>query len=120
MQHCFILQTISRDLMIEDEMGKMFPAIKVFSMSIAALVKDMVSAGGKTKFSGLRKSDVHWVLTVPAIWSDAAKQFMREAAEMVSVISIIIEIMNISSWHRTFSIPNFATFIFSLILQSFT
>jgi hypothetical protein len=24
--------------------------------------------------------DINWVLTVPAIWSDAAKQFMREAA----------------------------------------
>jgi hypothetical protein len=23
--------------------------------------------------------DINWVLTVPEIWSDAAKQFMREA-----------------------------------------
>ena len=67
-------------------MGKMFPAIKVFSMCIAALVDDMVDAGGKTVGGGLVKSDVHWVLTVPAIWSDAAKQFMREAAEMAPVI----------------------------------
>jgi hypothetical protein len=28
--------------------------------------------------------DVKWIITVPAIWSDAAKQFMREAAEQVS------------------------------------
>lgn len=27
--------------------------------------------------------DIHWVLTVPAIWSDGAKQFMREAAQKV-------------------------------------
>ena len=85
LQHHVILQTISRDLMIKDEMGKMFPAIKVFSMSIAALVDDMVSAGGKTVGGELVKSDVHWVLTVPAIWSDAAKQFMREAAQMEPV-----------------------------------
>ena len=26
------------------------------------------------------QSDVEWVITVPAIWSDAAKQMMREAA----------------------------------------
>jgi hypothetical protein len=32
---------------------------------------------------GIRNSDIHWVLTVPAIWNDAAKQFMREAAEEV-------------------------------------
>ena len=28
----------------------------------------------------IRPCDINWVLTVPAIWSDAAKQFMREAA----------------------------------------
>ena len=27
--------------------------------------------------------DIHWVLTVPAIWTDSAKQFMREAAYKV-------------------------------------
>ena len=61
-------------------MGKRFKAIDVISMSIAWLVDDMVTAGGKTVASGLDKHDFHIVLTVPAIWSDAAKQFMREAA----------------------------------------
>ena len=28
----------------------------------------------------IKSCDINWVLTVPAIWSDAAKQFMREAA----------------------------------------
>ena len=32
----------------------------------------------------LEEQDIHWVLTVPAIWNDVAKQFMREAAEEVS------------------------------------
>ena len=27
--------------------------------------------------------DIQWVLTVPAIWDDSAKQFMRLAAEKV-------------------------------------
>jgi len=31
----------------------------------------------------VKDTDYHWVLTVPAIWEDAAKQFMREAAEKV-------------------------------------
>ena len=52
---------------------KKFPAIKVYSMSIAALVDDMVNEVGKTVAWGLSKSDVNWLLTVPAIWSDAAK-----------------------------------------------
>ena len=29
-------------------------------------------------------SDIQWVLTVPAIWTPAAKQFMREAAYEVN------------------------------------
>jgi hypothetical protein len=28
--------------------------------------------------------EIYLVVTVPAIWSDAAKQFMREAAEKIS------------------------------------
>jgi len=32
---------------------------------------------------GFQPDEIHWVLTVPAIWNDAAKQFMREAAEAV-------------------------------------
>ena len=74
-------QVISRDLIIEDEMNNKFPAIDVFSMSIAYLVDSMLSECNKAVLGDITKSDVHWVLTVPAIWSDAAKQFMREAAE---------------------------------------
>lgn len=29
------------------------------------------------------KENISWVITVPAIWTDSAKQFMREAAEKV-------------------------------------
>jgi hypothetical protein len=36
--------------------------------------------------SGTRfvNEDVRWVITVPAIWKQSAKQFMREAAYQVS------------------------------------
>ncbi|KAK3602714.1 hypothetical protein CHS0354_017156 [Potamilus streckersoni] len=33
----------------------------------------------------VKKSDIRWVLTVPAIWSDPAKLFMREAAEKAGI-----------------------------------
>ena len=33
--------------------------------------------------TGIENNDIHWVLTVPAIWSDSAKQFMRESANEV-------------------------------------
>jgi molecular chaperone DnaK (HSP70) len=34
-------------------------------------------------------SHIRWVITVPAIWSDAAKQFMREAAFRAGLITEI-------------------------------
>ena len=34
-----------------------------------------------------KADDIQWVLTVPAIWSPRAKQFMREAAYEVSTLS---------------------------------
>ena len=33
---------------------------------------------------GVKETNLRWVLTVPAIWSDPAKQFMIEAAALVS------------------------------------
>ena len=33
--------------------------------------------------------DITWVLTVPAIWTDSAKQFMREAAVQVCKAALL-------------------------------
>jgi hypothetical protein len=40
--------------------------------------------------TGILPGDIRWVLTVPAIWNDGAKQFMREAAEKVSLFCILV------------------------------
>lgn len=34
--------------------------------------------------TNIEEKDIVWVITTPAIWSNAAKQFMREAAIKVS------------------------------------
>jgi len=64
-------------------MGNKLPAFDIFKMSISYLKKE---AEKMLMEKGYRVSpdDVKWIITVPAIWSDAAKQFMREAAEQVS------------------------------------
>ena len=36
---------------------------------------------------------IHWVITVPAIWSDSAKQFMRESAYEVIPATRVFEIL---------------------------
>ena len=41
---------------------------------------------------GLSPDEIHWVLTVPAIWDDAAKQFMREAAINVRLLGLYKEV----------------------------
>ena len=77
---------ILRDLHIKDEMGKPLQALKVFSLSIEYLANDAI-ASIQTSLSGdkLKKSDINWVLTVPVIWSDAAKQLMREATKQAKI-----------------------------------
>jgi hypothetical protein len=34
----------------------------------------------------MEPKDIRWVLTVPAIWSDAGKQFMRKSANNEKLI----------------------------------
>ena len=36
--------------------------------------------------TGIKPHEIKWVLTVPAIWPDSVKQFMRKSAEMVYII----------------------------------
>ena len=38
----------------------------------------------------LIKAKIRWVLTVPALWSEEHKQFMRKAAIEAGIISILI------------------------------
>ena len=67
-------------------MGRPLPAIDVFKLSIQYLSQDLLEECNKGLVGDLTMKDIYWVLTVPAIWSDGAKQFMREAAEKVIVL----------------------------------
>ena len=60
-------------------------AIDVFSGAIKYLKDHLIKAlNARNACNEISADDINWVLTVPAIWSDPAKQFMREAAEKVS------------------------------------
>lgn len=71
--------------MIAASNGKTMKAMKVFSESLRFL-KDHALKTIEQKTQGRKfiASAVTWVLTVPAIWTASAKQFMREAAVEVS------------------------------------
>ena len=63
----------------------MMKAIIVFSEAIRFLKDHLIhSLNERNAHNEIDVDDIMWVLTVPAIWTDAAKQFMREAAEQVS------------------------------------
>jgi len=58
------------------------PAMKVFSSSLS-FMKNKLLETCKNQGIGICDSDLRWVVTVPAIWTDVSKQFTREAAEQV-------------------------------------
>ncbi|XP_033750768.1 heat shock 70 kDa protein 12A-like [Pecten maximus] len=70
---------LSRKLEITDEAGRPFHAKTVFTESIRYLRQQLINTIENR--NPMNKNDaIHWVLTIPAIWTEPAKQFMREAA----------------------------------------
>ena len=68
-------------------------ALLVFSHSIRYLkdraIEIIQERTGDEQYSA---KDIQWVITVPAIWKPAAKQFMREAAYQVKYHRIALEL----------------------------
>ena len=79
----FFFQTLHRDSEIKDISNKKMRAMDVFSICIKHLKDSMLEEMEKTKTFDISEKDVDFILTVPAIWGDAAKMFMREAAVKV-------------------------------------
>ena len=71
-------------MIIEDVAGKPVTAMKVFGTSIRALMNHLFLKFTERGME-IEPKDIRWVLTVPAIWSDAAKQFMRKSANLVNI-----------------------------------
>ena len=61
------------------------PAKTVFRECINYLKEQLLNVLENKWGTTFTLDDIHWVLTVPAIWSDAAKEFMRESATEVSL-----------------------------------
>ncbi len=66
--------------------GKLLQAKLVFAHSIKFLKDEAIKViRQETGDDGYSVDDIQWVLTVPAIWTPKAKQFMREAAYEVQI-----------------------------------
>ncbi|OWF52451.1 heat shock 70 kDa protein 12A-like [Mizuhopecten yessoensis] len=75
---------ISRGMKLKASNGKEMSAMKVFTCSIRFL-KDHLLDMCKLRGVGIDMSEIRWILTMPAIWNDRAKQFMRECAEQAGI-----------------------------------
>lgn len=70
--------------MVKDITEKELPAVDIFAHAIKYL-KDHLLKENTNQGTTIKDTDINWVLTVPAIWDDPAKQFMRKAAEKVTL-----------------------------------
>ena len=88
MRCCLFLQTrrLKLNVKLKDDQEQEMLALDVFAASIRYL-KDELLRHMTDAVKNFKPTDIHWVITVPAIWEDSAKQFMREAA--IKVYSLI-------------------------------
>ena len=84
--HIFVcnIQGLNRESEVEDINGERMSAMTIFTMAIRYMREHLLEALNK-QYPNIQQSDIMFVITVPAIWNDASKQFMREAAIAVSV-----------------------------------
>jgi len=64
-------------------------AMTIFSIAIDYMRGHLISAI-ENSVPDIAPRDVMFVITVPAIWNDAAKQFMREAALLVCIFVKVV------------------------------
>lgn len=83
------LQNVTETFEIQDERKSIsLPAIDIFKHAIKAL-RDHFEEAAKDRGVIFKPEEVLYVLTVPAIWSESAKEFMKKAALKVSLLDVI-------------------------------
>ncbi|XP_062571662.1 heat shock 70 kDa protein 12A-like [Saccostrea cucullata] len=77
---------LSNETTLTDSRGFKMPALDIFTHCIKYMKDDLLDIVKKRNVDNLLTDDnILWVLTVPAIWDEPAKQFMREAAEKAGI-----------------------------------
>lgn len=94
-------QNLDRNTKLTARNGRTIDALVVFSHSIRYLkdraIEIIRERTGDDRYSA---KDTQWVITVPAIWKPAAKQFMREAAYQVNYCLLYCPGTTSMSLHR--------------------
>lgn len=95
---CFsisFLKSEDQEPFIKDKTGKAMPALLVFSESLGYLKQSLLNEV-KNQLINIEMNEIKWVITVPAIWSDPAKAFMRRAAAKVFLLFCFRQFSNLS------------------------
>ena len=87
-----LFQEISGNIRLRDENGREMDALQVFGYSIQYLKNHLLSVVSQSS-PDLQEGDIRWVITVPAIWADSAKKFMRQAAQQVIIVTFYFGII---------------------------
>ncbi|GIY65896.1 heat shock 70 kDa protein 12A [Caerostris extrusa] len=80
-------ENLSRDTMIHAANGKRMSALTVFAHALRYFRKHALQELSDQSATCILNDDVRWVVTVPAIWRQPAKQFMRNAAYEAGIAS---------------------------------
>jgi hypothetical protein len=78
-----------KTLMVEAENGTKAPAFTVITRCLEYLAELILARLQYSSISGykLKMSNIKWMLSLPAIWSSLAKEFMRDAAFEAKMIA---------------------------------
>ncbi|XP_052819941.1 heat shock 70 kDa protein 12A-like [Mya arenaria] len=98
---------LTKDVTVEDFCGKRMTAFPLFVISIKYLREHLLKAVATQKI-GIKETDITYVLTVPAIWDDNAKRFMRDAAVAADIdparLKLALEPECASIWCETLDV----------------
>ncbi|KAI4876183.1 hypothetical protein NFI96_022268, partial [Prochilodus magdalenae] len=72
---------------LESVSGRRVRAIEVFAHALRFFREHALKEVKDQSSSVLEGDEVRWVITVPAVWRQPAKQFMREAAYLAGLVS---------------------------------
>jgi hypothetical protein len=77
------------DLQVTACDGTVKPAVEVIAAVLKFIRERVMSWLHRTSLNGsmIRETDIQWVLTVPAVWTDAAKSLMRQAARNAGLVT---------------------------------
>lgn len=77
-------------MLLTDESGKTMNAKTVFTSAIKFIRDFALEVISKRGVQYSSENEINWIITVPAIWSNKAKQFMRESAVAVCLYNFML------------------------------